>query len=202
MSQNYSDKVQYREGSVIKLDFTPPRYEVREFEERRGGCKREEPCQVISVDDYRVERTSNNEYATNKSTSLEDELKYKSLELRRTRKGKNAKKLIKGLIEKVSNPVKTNSSSNIVDLSRRGNRNQREYALLEELESARELGMFDGVLDRREVKDYIWEQLQSRFGYDLKPLHYLQHEELSYLGLSSQYYLNNSLESRIEGGIN
>lgn len=202
MSQNYSDKVQYREGSVIKLDFTPPRYEVREFEDRRGGCEREELCQVISLDDYRVERTSNNKYIINRSSSLEDELKYKPLEQRRTRKGRNAKKLVKGLIEKVSNPLKTHSSSNIVDLSKRGNRNQREYALLEELENAKKLGMFDGVLDRREVKDYIWEQLQSQFGYDLNPLHYLQHEELSYLGLSSQYYLKNSLESRIEGGIN
>ena len=201
MIQNYSARVQYREGSVIKLDFTPPRYEVREFEERRGGCQREEPCQVISLDDYRVERTSNKEYIINRSTSLEDELKYMPLEQRRTRKGKNAKKLVKGLIEKVSNPVKTNSSSNIVDLSKRGNRNQREYALLEELGSARELGMFDGILDRREVKNYLWDQLQSRFGYDLNPLHYLQHEELSYLGLSSQYYLNNSLERRIEGGL-
>lgn len=191
-------KITYRRGNVIGLGFAPPRYEDTDFQRRREGCEREEPCQVISFDTYKTQRTSNNVYA--KATTLEEALQQTPLEQRRTRKGRDVQKFRKGLLGKFFTSSSSNNESNIIDLSRIGNRIQREYALQNEINNARELGMFEGFFNRREILDYLTRQLSEHYGFDLEPLQYLNTSELLYLGLNSQHYTG-SLETRIEGGI-
>ena len=199
MNTNYEDRVTYRKGNVIGLNFASPRYEIEDYQRRNEGCERGEPCQVISLDDYRVERTSNDMYV--KTTSLEKALQQTPLEQRRTRNGKNADKFTKGLLSKFSTSLSSNNETNIINLSRRGNRAQREYLMRRDIQEARKLGMFeDNFLDRREVLDYLTRQLRECYGFDLEPFQYLNTSELLYLGLNSQYYMN-SLEARIEGGM-
>ncbi|MFT4244312.1 MAG: hypothetical protein ACMXYB_02550 [Candidatus Woesearchaeota archaeon] len=200
MNNNYEDRIAYRKGNVIGLNFVPPRYEITDNQKRSEGCEREEPCEVYSLDKFRVERASNNIYV--KGLSLEDALKKKSIEQKRSRKGKKANKLVKGLFGKSSISSSSTSSSNIVNLSQRGDKVQREYSLLKELNKARELGMFQGLLHKRDVVDYLTRQLPRHYGFDLKPLSHLQHKELTALGLSLEYYKSSSLESRIDGGMN
>ena len=198
MNTNYEDRVTYRKGNVIGLNFASPRYEIVNDEIRSKGCERE-PCQVISLDDYRVEKTSNDIYV--KVQSLEEALKEKSLRQRRTRKGRDADKFRKGLLGKFSTSSSSNNETNIIDLSKRGNRAQREHLMRRDIQEARKLGMFeDNFLDRREVLDYLTRQLREYYGFDLEPFQYLNTSELLYLGLNSQYYMN-SLEARIEGGM-
>ena len=196
MNTNYEDRIGYRRGNVIGLNFASPKYEDTDFQRRSEGCDRNESCQVISLDDYRVEKTSNNIYV--KGLSLEEALQQTPLEQRRSRKGKNAQKLIRGLTQKISKQ----SNSNVFNLLIRRDREVREAELLKELNEARSLGMFDGFLHKRDVISYLDSQLPSQFGYDLNPLSYLQKKELMYLGYNPEHYYSGSLESRIEGGMN
>lgn len=196
MTDNYKNRIAYRNGNVIGLNFASPRYEIEEYQRRSEGCEKTNYDNVISLDKYREEKSTNNIYV--KATSLEDALKEIPLEQRRSRKGKNAQKLIKGLTQKISKP----STSNVVNLLKRRTKNVREAELLKELNEARNLGVFEGFLDKRSILDYLTRQLLENYGHDLNPLSHLYKKELTTLGLSLKYYHSGSLESRIEGGVN
>ncbi|MCH8519254.1 MAG: hypothetical protein LAT82_00675 [Nanoarchaeota archaeon] len=195
-------QIKYKTGNVIALHFASPRYEIEEFSRKSEGCYKNEPCQVISLDSYKIEKNSKSIYSS--QNSLQELLKEQPLEMRKTRKGKPASKFAKGLLGKMD--FSQFKNSNIVELSRRGSFVQRKFALEQEIKEAREVGLFEGFLTRREIVDYLGKQLQDRFGYDLNPFSYLQERELNVLGLNAEHYLkssleNNSLENRIEGGM-
>ena len=201
MSNNYEDRITYRKGNVIGLNFASLRYEIEDFQRRSEGCERNESCQVISLDDYKVERTSNNTYV--KGLSLENALQQTPLEQRRSRNGENVSKFVNKLFGKSSKPSSTRfkGNSKVIDLSQIGNKAHREFGLINAINYARENGIFDGFLHKEHVKNFLHREL-SQFGDDLEPLHYLHKRELIDLGYNPDYYHTGSLESRIEGRIN